>query len=35
MVCQRILDAGFVTFMKSGYAEASMLQIATRARVSK
>jgi AcrR family transcriptional regulator len=34
-VRQRILDAAFVVFMKSGYAEASMLQIATRARVSK
>src|SRR6516164_6470426 len=32
---QRILDAAFAAFMKSGYAAASMLEIATRARVSK
>jgi AcrR family transcriptional regulator len=32
---ERILDAAFVAFMKSGYATASMLEIATRARVSK
>jgi AcrR family transcriptional regulator len=31
----RILDAAFAAFMKSGYAMASMLEIATRARVSK
>jgi AcrR family transcriptional regulator len=31
----RILDAAFSTFMKSGYAAASTLEIATRARVSK
>ena len=31
----RILDAAFAAFMKSGYATASMLEIATRARVSK
>jgi AcrR family transcriptional regulator len=31
----RILDAAFRAFMKSGYATASMLEIATRARVSK
>src|SRR5215475_15799289 len=31
----RILDAAFAAFMKSGYAAASMLEIATRARVSK
>jgi AcrR family transcriptional regulator len=31
----RILDAAFAAFMKSGYATASMLGIATRARVSK
>jgi AcrR family transcriptional regulator len=34
-VRQRILDAAFAAFMKSGYATASMLEIATRARVSK
>jgi AcrR family transcriptional regulator len=32
---KRILDAAFSTFMKHGYAEASTLEIATRARVSK
>ena len=32
---QRILDAAFAAFMKSGYAAASTLEIATRARVSK
>ena len=31
----RILDAAFTTFMESGFAAASMLEIATRARVSK
>jgi len=31
----RILDAAFAAFMKSGYATASTLEIATRARVSK
>ena len=31
----RILDAAFVAFMKSGYAAASTLEIATQARVSK
>jgi AcrR family transcriptional regulator len=31
----RILDAAFAEFMKSGYAAASTLEIATRARVSK
>jgi AcrR family transcriptional regulator len=31
----RILDAAFAAFMDSGYAAASMLEIATRARVSK
>jgi AcrR family transcriptional regulator len=31
----RILDAAFATFMESGYAAASTLEIATRARVSK
>jgi Bacterial regulatory proteins, tetR family len=34
-VRERILAAAFATFMKSGYATASMLEIATRARVSK
>ena len=34
-VRERILDAAFAAFMKSGYAGASMLEIATRARVSK
>src|ERR1041385_5125523 len=34
-VRERILDAAFAAFMKSGYASASMLEIATRARVSK
>ena len=29
---ERILDAAFAAFMKSGYAAASMLEIATRAR---
>ena len=31
----RILEAAFAAFMKSGYATASTLEIATRARVSK
>jgi len=31
----RILDAAFAAFMKRGYAAASTLEIATRARVSK
>jgi len=31
----RILDAAFALFMKNGYAATSMLEIATRARVSK
>ena len=31
----RILDAAFTAFMSSGYAAASTLEIATRARVSK
>jgi AcrR family transcriptional regulator len=31
----RILEAAFAAFMKSGYAETSTLEIATRARVSK
>jgi AcrR family transcriptional regulator len=35
MVRERILDAAFAAFMKSGYATASTLEIATRARVSK
>ena len=34
-VRERILDAAFSTFRKSGYAAASTLEIATRARVSK
>jgi AcrR family transcriptional regulator len=34
-VRERILDAAFAAFMESGYAAASMLEIATRARVSK
>jgi AcrR family transcriptional regulator len=34
-VRDRILEAAFAEFMKSGYAIASMLEIATRARVSK
>jgi AcrR family transcriptional regulator len=34
-VRKRILDAAFAAFMKSGYATASTLEIATRARVSK
>lgn len=32
---KRILDAAFAAFMTRGYAAASMLEIATRARVSK
>jgi AcrR family transcriptional regulator len=32
---ERILEAAFAAFMKSGYATASTLEIATRARVSK
>ena len=32
---ERILEAAFAAFMKSGYAAASTLEIATRARVSK
>jgi AcrR family transcriptional regulator len=35
VVRERILDAAFAAFMESGYATASMLEIATRARVSK
>jgi AcrR family transcriptional regulator len=34
-VRDRILDAAFAEFMKSGYATTSTLEIATRARVSK
>jgi AcrR family transcriptional regulator len=34
-VRKRILEAAFAAFIKSGYAAASTLQIATRARVSK
>ncbi len=34
-VRERILQAAFAAFLKSGYATASMLEIATRARVSK
>lgn len=34
-VRQRILEAAFAAFMKHGYAMASTLEIATRARVSK
>ena len=34
-VRRRILDAAFAAFMKSGYAAASTLEIASRARVSK
>ena len=34
-VRERILDAAFAAFMKNGYAAASTLEIATRARVSK
>ncbi len=34
-VRERILAAAFAAFMKSGYATASTLEIATRARVSK
>jgi AcrR family transcriptional regulator len=34
-VRERILDAAFAAFMECGYAAASMLEIATRARVSK
>ena len=34
-VRQRILDAAFSAFMESGFAQASTLEIATRARVSK
>jgi len=34
-VRERILDAAFAAFIKSGYATASMLEIATCARVSK
>lgn len=34
-VRQRILEAAFAAFMKSGYATTSTLDIATRARVSK
>jgi len=35
VVRERILDSAFAAFMKSGYATASTLEIATRARVSK
>jgi len=34
-VRERILEAAFAAFMKSGYATASTLEIATRACVSK
>ena len=34
-VRRRILEAAFAAFTKSGYAAASTLEIATRARVSK
>lgn len=34
-VRRRILDSAFSAFIDSGYAETSMLEIATRARVSK
>src|SRR6201997_1761898 len=34
-VRERILSAAFAAFMKGGYAAASMLEIASRARVSK
>jgi len=34
-VRERILEAAFAAFMKSGYAATNMLEIATRARVSK
>jgi AcrR family transcriptional regulator len=34
-VHERILEAAFAAFMKSGYATTSTLEIATRARVSK
>jgi AcrR family transcriptional regulator len=34
-VRERILEAAFTAFMKNGYATASTLEIATRARVSK
>jgi AcrR family transcriptional regulator len=34
-ISQRIVDAAFMTFMKDGYAGASTLEIASRARVSK
>src|ERR1700758_5778744 len=34
-VRERILSAAFAAFMKGGYAAASMLEIAPRARVSK
>src|ERR1043165_4323519 len=34
-VRDRILEAAFAAFMKRGYASASTLEIATRARVSK
>jgi AcrR family transcriptional regulator len=34
-VRERILEAAFAMFMKSGYANSSTLEIATRARVSK
>jgi AcrR family transcriptional regulator len=34
-VRERILEAAFAAFMKSGYATASTLEIASRARVSK
>jgi AcrR family transcriptional regulator len=34
-VRERILEAAFAAFMKTGYAAASTLEIATRARVSK
>lgn len=34
-LCDRIIGAAFAAFMKNGYAATSMLEIATRAKVSK
>ena len=34
-LCDRIIGAAFGTFMAKGYAGTSMLEIATRAKISK
>ena len=34
-LCDRVIGAAFGTFMAKGYAGTSMLEIATRAKISK